>query len=65
MKLIGINVSTHPGIHDPRKSDILVQDTKWWGLGQGGADPRISTPGHGQEPQGIQSASTGPVPWVT
>jgi len=26
-------VSTHPGIHDPRKSEILVQDTKWWGKG--------------------------------
>ena len=24
-------------------------------VGQGGGDPRISTPGHGQEPHGIQS----------
>ena len=32
--------------------------------GARGVDPRISTPGHGQEPHGIQSASTGPVPWV-
>ena len=32
-----------------------------------GGYPRISTPGHGQEPHGIQSASTGPVavPWVS
>ena len=30
--------------------------------GARGGDPRISTPGHGQEPHGIQSASTGPAP---
>ena len=37
---------------------ILTQKSQG---GARGGDPRISTPGHGQEPHGIQSASTGPV----
>ena len=34
-------------------------------VGQGGATLASPRPGHGQEPHGIQSASTGPVPWVS
>jgi len=34
-------------------------------VGQGGATLASPRPGHEQEPHGIQSASTGPVPWVS
>ena len=45
--------------------DMHMHNMYMWVCVKGGATLASPRPGHGQEPHGIQSASTGPVPWVS